>query len=78
MRKPPAAATEWYGVWQDGEMLLDATGKNADGMTIRNKIRFYEIEKDRFVGSSETSRDEGRSWVQTAALVAVRASTKSD
>jgi len=68
----PAAATEWYGVWQDGEMLLDACGKNADGKTIRNKIRFFEIQKDRFAWSSKTSRDEGISWVLTASLVAVR------
>jgi hypothetical protein len=69
----PAAATEWYGIWQDGEMLLNASGNNADGKTIRNKIRFFEIEKDRFAWSSKTSRDEGISWVLTASLVAVRA-----
>jgi hypothetical protein len=68
----PAAATEWHGVWQDGEMLLDACGKSADGKTIRNKIRFYEIQNDRFSWSSKTSRDEGISWVLTASLVAVR------
>jgi hypothetical protein len=69
----PAAATKWYGNWQDGEMLLNASGKNADGKTIRNSIRFFEIEKDRFAWSSKTSRDEGISWVLTASLVAVRA-----
>jgi hypothetical protein len=68
----PAAATEWYGIWQDGEMLLDATGKNAEGKTIRTQIRFYEIQKDRFSWSSKNSRDEGSSWVQSASLVAVR------
>jgi hypothetical protein len=69
----PAAATEWYGIWQDGEMLLNASGTNADGKTIKSKIRFYEIEKDRFTWSSETSRDEGISWVPNASLLAVRA-----
>ena len=74
----PAAATEWYGNWQDGEMLLNASGKNVDGKSIKNKIRFYEIQKDRFAWSSKTSRDEGSSWVQTASLVAVRAPSKAD
>ena len=69
----PAGPTEWHGIWQDGEMLLDATGKNADGKTIRTKIRFYEIQKDQFSWSSKTSRDEGISWVLTASLLAVRA-----
>jgi hypothetical protein len=73
----PAAPTEWYGIWQDGEMLLDATGKNAEGKTIRTKMRFYEIEKDRFSWSSKTSVDEGGSWVQSAALVAVRTPAQS-
>jgi hypothetical protein len=73
----PAAATEWYGNWQDGEMLLNASAKNADGKTIRNIIRFFEIQKDRFAWSSKTSRDEGISWVLTASLVAVRAPSQS-
>jgi hypothetical protein len=73
----PAAAMEWYGIWQDGEMLLDATGKNAEGKTIKTKIRFFEIKKDRFSWSSKTSRDEGISWVLSASLVAVRAPTQS-
>jgi hypothetical protein len=68
-----AAATEWYGNWQDGEMLLNASGKSADGKTIRNTIRFFEIQKDRFAWSSKTSHDEGSRWVLTASLVAVRA-----
>jgi len=73
----PAAPTEWHGVWQDGEMLLDASGRNADGKLIRTKIRFYEIERDRFSWSSKTSRDESVTWIPTASLVAVRASPES-
>jgi hypothetical protein len=71
----PAAALEWHGVWYDGEMLLDAAGKNPDGKTVKTKIRFYRIEKNSFAWESQTSLD-GKSWMKTASLVANRADSR--
>jgi hypothetical protein len=70
----PAASAEWFGEWKDGEMLLDAIGKDPAGHMVRTKIRFFDIAKDAFSWESKLSRDEGRTWVKTASLLASRAS----
>jgi hypothetical protein len=68
----PAAAVEWHGRWHDGEMLLDAAGKHPEGKVVRTKIRFFNIQQDRFDWESQVSLDEGKSWNKTASLVASR------
>lgn len=67
----PAWNAQWHGHWQDGEMVLDATAVAADGTTIRNRIRFFEIEQHSFRWESHLSRD-GERWVPSASLIARR------
>ncbi len=70
----PAASAEWYGKLKDGEMLLDASGKDPAGNMVKTKIRFFNIAKNSFSWESKVSRDEGETWVKTASLLASRVS----
>jgi len=69
----PAASAEWYGELKDGEMLLDASGRDPTGSILKTKIRFFKITKNSFNWESKISRDEGKTWVKTASLIASRA-----
>lgn len=70
----PAASAEWYGELKDGEMLLDASGKDPAGNMVKTKIRFFNIAKNSFSWESKVSRDEGKTWIKTASLLASRVS----
>lgn len=69
----PATNAQWHGEWKDGEMLIDVIGKNPEGNTIRNNIRFFNISKDRFTWESKISHDAGKTWTKAASLIASRA-----
>jgi hypothetical protein len=64
----PSAGAVWHGVWTDGEMLLDATGKDPSGILIKTKIRFFGISKSGFSWESSISRGEGKTGWRTASL----------
>jgi hypothetical protein len=70
----PAASAQWYGELKDGEMLLDASGKDPAGNMVKTKIRFFNIAKNSFSWESKVSRDDGKTWVKTASLIASRVS----
>lgn len=70
----PAAIAEWHGELQNGEMVLDASGKDPSGNVVRTKIRFFNIATDSFDWDSKVSRDDGKTWVKTASLIASRVS----
>ena len=69
----PAGSGEWHGEWKDGEMLLHAQGKDPAGRPVRTEIRFFNIAVNSFHWESMASRDEGKTWVKSAYLVAERA-----
>jgi hypothetical protein len=69
----PALSAEWYGEFKDGEMLLDASGRDPAGNMVKTKIRFFNIANDSFSWESNVSRDEGKTWFRTASLLASRA-----
>ena len=62
-----------YGELRDGEMLLDASGKDPAGSMVKTKIRFFNITEHSFSWESNISRDDGKTWVKTASLIASRA-----
>jgi len=70
----PAMKAEWSGEWQNGEMLIDAIGHSPEGNVFRNKIRFFDIEPDRFRWESRVSVDDGRNWMRVVSLIATRTS----
>ena len=72
----PAGALEWHGVWTGTEMLIDATGVDPSGRSIRTKIRFSNITHHGFAWESESSADDGKTWTRTASLVATRAAAR--
>lgn len=72
----PAAGLEWHGVWTGNEMLIDATGVDPSGRSIRTSIRFSGITHNGFAWESASSADGGKTWTRTASLVATRAKTR--
>jgi hypothetical protein len=70
--RQPAWNATWHGQWKEGEMLVEAIGKSPDGITITNKIRFFNIAKDSFNWESRISMDDGKTWGKTATLIATR------
>ena len=70
----PAASAQWYGELKNGEMLLDASGKDPAGSMVKTKIRFFNIAKNSFSWESKISRDDGKTWIKTASLLASRGS----
>ena len=70
----PAISADWSGEWRDGEMLLEASGKDPEGRLVLTRIRFFDIATDSFQWDSRSSRDAGSTWVRTASLAASRAS----
>jgi len=69
----PATVAQWYGEWKDGEMRIAAIGKDLNGNPIRNRIRFFLIEKNRFSWESNLSLDDGKTWIRASSLTATRA-----
>jgi len=68
----PAAQAQWHGQHVDGDMLLEAAAKDAQGQSILSKIRFFDIQPDAFQWENRVSHDEGKSWLLSASLVARR------
>ena len=54
-------------------MLLDVSGKDPAGSMVKTKIRFFNITEHSFSWESNISRDDGKTWVKTASLIASRA-----
>lgn len=69
----PAPNAEWNGIWSNGEMQLDAVGIDPQGTRARTRIRFFNIEAQRFAWESRSSTDDGKTWSLGAALTANRA-----
>ena len=70
----PATIASWHGEFKDGEMLLDATGRDPAGTPVRTTIRFFDIAQGSFRWESRVSLDDGRTWVLGASLLATRVS----
>jgi len=68
----PAVPAQWHGEFKDGEMLLEASGKDPAGNLVRTRIRFCEIQDNSFRWESRVSRDDGKTWVTSAVLLASR------
>jgi hypothetical protein len=68
-----AASLKWHGVWTGDEMQIDAAGVDPAGRPVKTKIRFSKITPERFLWESESSADDGKTWMRTASLVATRA-----
>jgi hypothetical protein len=71
----PAMPAEWHGQWTGREMHLQALGKTAQGVSIRTKIRFFDIQPQQFAWESTWSADDGATWARGASLNAVRVSS---
>lgn len=68
----PAMNMQWHGRWTDGEMHLEAAGKDPSGTVIQTRIRYFDIASTTFTWESHVSRDGGNTWHKTATLLATR------
>jgi hypothetical protein len=68
----PAAVAQWWGECKDGEMHTEAIGRTPAGTQIRNHIRFFSIETNRFAWESNVGVDDGNTWLRAASLTATR------
>ncbi|WP_457419801.1 hypothetical protein [Roseateles sp. P5_E7] len=67
------------GQWQNGEMLLEGSGQNAEGKPMLTRTRFLEIAADRFKMRQDRSLDNGANWEEgTLTVVAKRISRKAN
>ncbi|MBI3349467.1 MAG: hypothetical protein HY020_19940 [Burkholderiales bacterium] len=67
------------GQWQNGEMLLEGSGQNAEGKPVLTRTRFTEITADRFKMRQDRSLDNGATWEEGAlTVVAKRISRKAN
>lgn len=69
----PAMPMQWHGLWEEGEMRLEASGTDPRGQVVLTRIRFFDIGESSFRWDSHASSDGGRTWGLTASLVASRA-----
>lgn len=67
-----AAPAQWTGHLLNKDMLLEAVGTDPTGSTVRNRIRFFNIERDTFEWESQLSLDDGKTWTRAATLLARR------
>ena len=72
----PAVQAQWFGEWRDGEMQLTAVGNSPTGVTIHNRIRFFDITEFSFAWESRISHNEAASWALSASLQATRAALR--
>lgn len=68
----PAFNGKWFGNFVDSEMHLEAEGLGQNGQQVKSRIRFFEIESNRFKWENHLSLDNGGTWMEAAALVAIR------
>lgn len=60
------------GVWQAGEMRLEAEGLTLDGDPLRARVRFHDISSHGFEWENEVSLDGGTRWYRDSRISARR------
>jgi len=60
---------------EKGEMLATFEGKDPNGRAFRQRVRFFDIEKDSFLWRADRSYDEGKTWIEG---IAVATNTRID
>lgn len=61
----PASFATPSGRAEEGEVALHNEFETPDGVTVRTRLRFHDIQDDALVWSNGVSRDGGRSWSST-------------
>ncbi|WP_292938135.1 hypothetical protein [Noviherbaspirillum sp.] len=54
--------SDWHGNWQNGEMVLEFSVLDAEGKPLKNRIRFFNIERDRFEWEIRHFTHGGQQW----------------
>jgi len=69
----PQLITSFSGAWENGEMLLEGTGRTLAGKPVRAKVRFHEITPRSFEWENSVSLDDGCTWYRDSTISARRA-----
>jgi hypothetical protein len=69
----PQLIASFSGVFENGEMLLDGSGRTLTGQPVLARVRFFDITPTSFQWENRASLDEGATWHRDSAISARRA-----
>jgi len=68
----PQLITSFSGVFEDGEMRLDGSGRTLAGQPVVARVRFFDITPRSFQWENRVSLDDGATWYRDSAISAWR------
>jgi hypothetical protein len=68
----PQLITTFSGIFEDGEMRLDGSGRTLAGGPVAARVRFFDITPTSFQWENRVSLDEGATWYRDSAISAHR------
>jgi len=69
----PQLITSFSGVFEDGEMVLDGSGRTLAGRPVLSRVRFFDITATSFEWENRVSLDDGATWYRDSTISAKRA-----
>jgi len=69
----PQLITSFSGIFEDGEMKLDGSGRTLTGDPVLARVRFFDITPTGFQWENRVSLDGGATWYRDSAISARRA-----
>ena len=69
----PQLITSFSGVFENGEMRLDGSGRTLGGEPVSARVRFFDISPTSFRWENKVSLDGGATWYRDSAISASRA-----
>lgn len=68
----PQLITSFSGVFEEGEMRLDGSGKTLSGDPVVSRVRFFDITSESFEWENRVSLDGGATWYRDSTISARR------
>jgi hypothetical protein len=69
----PQFITSFSGIFEDGEMKLDGSGRTSAGEPVLARVRFFDIGPTSFQWENRVSLDGGVTWYRDSTISAERA-----
>ena len=69
----PQLITSFSGIFEDGEMKLDGSGRTLAGEPVIARVRFFDITPRSFQWENRVSLDGGATWNRDSTISAQRA-----
>jgi len=68
----PQLISSFSGIWADGQMRLEGSGRTLAGQAVLARVRFFEITPTSFEWENHVSLDGGMTWYRDSAISARR------